>query len=66
MRGHNQAVDLFVGGVGNRESGPVTGCLAVLIGLHFDAANNAIGTGGGRYLHAFALVAQKFDSARQV
>ena len=66
MRSHNQAIDLFIGRICNRKSGPVAGCLAVLIGLHFDAADNAVRTGRCRHLHAFTLVAQKFDSAGEV
>ncbi len=66
MRSNNQAVDLFVGWICDRKSGPVAGCLAVLIGLHFDATDDAVRTRGRRYLHAFALVAQKFDSAGKV
>ncbi len=66
MRSHNQPVDLLIGGVCNRESSPVTGCLAVLVGLHLDAADDSVRTRSGRYLYAFALVAQKFDSAGQV
>ena len=65
MRRDDQPVELLVGGVGEREHGPVAG-RARVIGLDLDAPHDAVGSGRGRNLEILALVAVDFDGARKV
>ncbi len=52
MRRHDQAIELVVGVVGEREHHPV---LAALAGADLDAADDAVGAGRGRDLDAVAV-----------
>ena len=52
MRRDDQAVDLLVAVVGEREHRPV---LAAFAGAHLDAADDAVGAGRGRNLDAVAV-----------
>ena len=63
MRRHDEAVDLLVPVVGEREHRPIVAGFAA---AHLDAANDAVGAGRGRYLHAIGLGAQEFDGIREV
>jgi hypothetical protein len=59
----NQAVELIVGVVGEREHHPV---LAALAGANFDAADNAVGAGRGRNLDAVGVAVLMFEYRGQV
>ena len=65
MRGDQQALDLLVGIVGEREHDPGR-ARAFLLGAHFDTTDDAIRTWSGRDLQAVALGRIGFDGARQV
>jgi hypothetical protein len=54
VRRHDQAVELVVGVVGEREHHPV---LAALAGAHLDAADDAVGARRGRNLDAVGVAA---------
>src|SRR5690606_23909017 len=55
MRGYDQAVELLVRGVCEREHRPVAG-RALVIGLDLDASNNAVCARCGRHLEILTLV----------
>ena len=65
MWGDQQALDLLVSVVGEREHDPGR-TRALLFGAHLDAANDAIRARSGRDLQAVALRGIGFDGARQV
>ena len=65
MWGDQQALDLLVGIVGEREHDPGR-ARAFLLGAHFDTTDDAIRTWSGRDLQAVALGRIGFDGARQV
>jgi len=63
VRRRDQAVDLLVTVVGEREHRPIVAGFAA---AHLDAADDAVGAGRGRYLHAIGLGPQEFDGIREV
>ena len=63
MRSHDQPVDLLIAIVGEREHRPVGSGFA---SADFDAADNAVGAGRGRNLHAVAVGALKLDGIGEV
>ena len=63
MRHDDQAVDLLVAGIGEREDRPVVVGLA---GAHLDAADDAVGAGRGRDLQAVAVGLLAVDRIGQV
>ena len=63
MRHDDQAVDLLVAGIGEREHRPVGAGLA---GAHLDAAHDAVGPGRGRDLDAVAVAGQRLDAVGEV
>ena len=65
MRRHDQPVDDVVGGVGQREHGPVAG-RALVVSLDLDAPHDAVRTWCRRNLEILALVAVDFHCTRKV
>ena len=65
MRRDQQAVDLLIAAVDQREHRPI-GEPAGLTGAHFDAAHDAIGTGRGGDLDAIVRLAEELNRLRQV
>ena len=65
MRRHDQPVELLVGGVGEREDGPVAAGMLVLR-FHLDASHDAVGAGRGGDLEIVALVAVDLDGAGEI
>ena len=63
MRRDDQAVDLLVAVIGEREHRPVGAGFA---GAHLDAAHDAVGAGRGRNLHAIAVGVLKFDGVGEI
>ena len=63
MRHDDQAVDLLVAGIGQREHRPVGVALA---GAHVHAADDAVGAGRGRHQDAVVLGAVALDRVGQV
>ena len=63
MRRDDQAVELVVGVVGEREHHPV---LAAFAGAHLDAADDAVGAGRGRDLDAVGVAALMIEHAGEV
>ena len=63
MRGDDQAVELVVGVVGEREHHPV---LAAFTGAHLDAADDAVGAGRGRNLDAVGVAALMVEHRGEV
>ena len=63
MRRDDKAVDLLVAIVGEREHRPI---LAALAGAHFDAANDAVGTGRGRDLDAVVFGVLDIDRIGEI
>ena len=63
MRRDDQAVDLLVAVVGEREHRPVVAGFAA---AHLDAADDAVGAGRGRNLYAVAVGALKLDRVGQI
>ena len=63
VRRDDQAVDLLVAVVGERENRPIVSGLAR---AHLDAANDAVGAGRGRNLHAIAVGVLEFDGVGEV
>ena len=63
MRRDNQAVELVVGVVGEREHHPV---LAALAGADFNAADNAVGAGRCRNLDAVGIAVLMLEHGGQV
>ena len=61
MRRDDQAVELIVGVVGEREHHPV---LSAFAGAHFDAADDAVGAGRGRNLDAVGVAVLMIEHAR--
>ncbi len=61
MRRDDQAVELVVGVVGEREHHPV---LSALAGAHLDAADDAVGSRRGRHLDAVGVAALMIEYAR--
>jgi len=65
VRRDDQPVDLAIGRIGDREHGPVSG-RALVIGLHLDAPDDAVGSRCRLHLKTGPLVAIDLDSAREV
>ena len=65
MRGDDDALQLFLRDVGEREHRPVA-LMRRRGGAHLDAAANAVGTGGGRDLEGIALVGVDLGRGGQV
>ena len=63
MRRHDEAVDLLVAVVGEREHGPV---LAGFAGAHLDAPHDAVGAGRGRNLDAVAFGVLQVDGVGEI
>ncbi len=63
MRGDDQAVELVVGVVGEREHNPV---LAALAGADFDAADDAVGARRGRNLDAVRVAVLMLEHRGEV
>ena len=63
MRGDDQAVELVVGVVGEREHHPV---LSAFAGAHLDAADDAVGAGRGRNLDAVAVAVLMIEHRGEV
>ena len=63
MRRHDQAVELVVGVVGEREHHPV---LAAFARAHFDAADDAVGAGRGGNLDAVGFAALMIEDRGEV
>ena len=63
MRHDDQAVDLLVAVVGEREHRPVVVAFA---GAHLDAADDAVGAGRGRHLDAVVVGALAFDRGGEI
>ena len=63
MRRHDQAVDLLIAVVGEREYRPV---VAGLARAYFDPADNGVGPGRGRDLNAVALGALALDGVSEI
>ena len=63
VRRHDQAVDLLVAVVGEREHRPV---VAGLARAHLDAADDAVGAGRGRDLDAVAFGLEPLDRVGEV
>ena len=63
MRRHDQAIDLLIAVVGEREHDPVLACLAR---AHFDAADDSVGAGRGRDLDAVAFGFDPLDGFGEV
>ena len=63
MRSDDQAVDLFVAVVGEREHRPIAASFAR---AHLDAANDAVGAGCGRDLQAVAVGVLEVDGIGEV
>ena len=63
MRHDDQALDLLVAGIGEREHRPVGVALA---GAHVDAADDAVGAGRGRDQDAAVLAAMAFDRVGEI
>jgi len=63
VRRDNQAVDLFVAVVGEREYRPIASSFAR---AHLDAANDAVGAGRGRDLQAIAVGVLEVDGVGEV
>ena len=65
MGRHEQALDLLVGVVGQREDDPVRP-RAALLRADLDAPHDAVGAGRGGDLDAVALAGEMLDHGRQV
>ena len=65
VRRHEQALDLLVGVVGQREDDPVRP-RAALLRADLDAPHDAVGAGRGGDLDAVALAGEMLDHGRQV
>ena len=63
MRRHDQAVDLLVAVIGEREHRPV---LAGFAGAHLDAAHDGVGAGRGRNLDAIAFGVLQVDGVGEI
>ena len=63
MRRHDEAVDLLVAVVGEREHGPV---LAGFAGAHLDAPHDGVGAGRGRNLDAVAFGVLQVDGISEI
>ena len=61
---HDQAVDLFVTGIGQREDGPAR--IGIVARVHLDAPDDPVGAGRGRDLQARPLEGIEVDRAGQV
>ena len=65
MRDNEQAVDLLVRRIGEREDDPVRRPLRILR-AHLDAANDAVRIGGGGDLQLIDLVVETLDGSPEV
>ena len=66
VEGRNQqALDLHIAFVAERKQGPAR-IGAFLLRQHLDAANDAVGTGSGRQLHAAALARHDVDAGPEI
>ena len=63
MRRHDEAVDLLVAVIGEREHRPV---LAGFAGAHLDAAHDGVGAGRGRNLDAIAFGVLQVDGVGEI
>ncbi len=63
MRHDDEAIELFVARIGEREDRPV---VAALARAHFDAPDDAVGTGRGRHLDAVAFGLLLLDRFGQI
>ena len=63
MRRHDQAIDLLIAVVGERKHRPV---IAGFARAHFDAADDAVGTGSGRHLDAVAVGFRPLDRVGEI
>jgi hypothetical protein len=63
MRRHDQAIELVIGIVGEREHHPV---LTAFAGADFDTANDAVGSGCGGNLDAIGVAALMIEDRGEV
>ena len=63
MRRHDEAVELVVGVVGEREHHPV---LSALARAHLDAADDAVGAGRGGHLNAVGVAVLMVEDSGEV